>query len=305
MTSNYSSIDLEDFINQTIDLDDLINQTIDLDDLINQTKVLRPDDRDSNEAELLDAFGNLSEPRRGVIIVADRSWSVNKVMPFINAGLHGLCKDIANDPLSARTVDVALVSFGTDVTVHNLRNGGCVDCADYERDIDNVFVPASKVCDLELKADGLTSLNQALLTACELEGKYAHRVKEKTLTVPYKTVVVLLTDGRDEPGGDVSAAAECISKLVKSGKILFLPFGYGDYSEAEFAELCREDGMWFELADSNGKAITDTFKLIGASMRVMSEPGAAGSERQILEENLNTRPNVQARTLDDYIRSIS
>ena len=63
--------------------------------------------------------------------------------------------------------------------------------------------------------------------------------------------------------------------------------------------------MWFELADSNGKAITDTFKLIGASMRVMSEPGAAGSERQILEENLNTRPNVQARTLDDYIRSIS
>lgn len=279
------------------------DSTINLGDFL-KTEVLRPDARDSTEARIADAFGNLSEPRRGVIIVADRSWSVNKVMRFINAGLHGLCKDIANDPLSARTVDVAIVSFGTDVTVHNLRNGGCVDCADYERDIDNIFVPASKVFagELELKADGLTSLNQALLTACELEGKYAHRVKEKTLTVPYKTVVVLLTDGRDEPGGDVSAAAECISKLVKSGKILFLPFGYGDYSEAEFAELCREDGMWFELADSNGKAITDTFKLIGASMRVMSEPGAAGSERQIIEENLNTRPNVQARTLDDYVR---
>ena len=307
MTSNYSSIDLEDFINQTIDLDDFINQTIDLDDLINQTKVLRPDGRDSTEADLLDAFGNLSEPRRGVIIVADRSWSVNKVMRFINAGLHGLCKDIADNPLSAGTVDVALVSFGTDVTVHNLRNGGCVERADFERDIDDIFVSASKVSDgLELKADGLTSLNQALLTACELEGKYAHRVREKTLKAPYKTVVVLLTDGHDEPGGDVSEAADCISELVKSGKMLFLPFGYGNYSPAEFAELCREDGMWFELADDEGKAITDTFRLIGASMRVMSEPGAVGSERQVIEEVLNTRPDarVQVRTLDDFVRGL-
>ena len=135
---------------------------------------------------------------------------------------------------------MALVSFGTDVTVHNLRNGGSVESADYERDIDDIFVPAGKVSgDLELKAGGLTSLNQALLTACELEGKYANRVKEKTLKAPYKTVVVLLTDGHDEPGGDVSAAADRISNLVESGKVLFLPFGYGDYSEDEFAELCE------------------------------------------------------------------
>lgn len=284
MTSNYSVNDLDDFI---------------------QTEVLPPNARDAYEADLLDAFGGggLSETRRGVIIVADRSWSVNRVMKAINAGLHNFCKDIANDPLSAGTVDVALVSFGTDVTVHNLRYGGSVESADYERDIDDIFVPASKVTgDLELKAGGLTSLNQALLTACELEGKYAYRVKEKTRKAPYKTVVVLLTDGHDEPGGDVSAAADCISKLVESGKVLFLPFGYGDYSEDEFAELCRADGMWFKLSDDKGKAITDAFKLIGASMRVMSEPGAAGSERQIFEDCLKTRPDVQVCTLDEFVR---
>lgn len=285
MTSNYSVNDLDDFI---------------------QTEVLPPNARDAYEADLLDAFGGggLSETRRGVIIVADRSWSVNRVMKAINAGLHNFCKDIANDPLSAGTVDVALVSFGTDVTVHNLRNGGSVESADYERDIDDIFVPASKVTgDLELKAGGLTSLNQALLTACELEGKYAYRVKEKTRKAPYKTVVVLLTDGHDEPGGgDVSAAADRISELVESGKVLFLPFGYGDYSEDEFAELCRADGMWFKLSDDKGKAITDAFKLIGASMRVMSEPGAAGSERQIFEDCLKTRPDVQVCTLDDFVR---
>ena len=297
-TSNHNAIDLKEFLKQT--------EVLPPDD--RDTEVLRPDDRDSNEAELLDAFGGMSEPRRGVIIVADRSWSVNRVMRFINAGLHELCKDIANDPLSADTVDVALVSFGTDVTVHDLRNGGCVERADYERNIDDIFVPASKVSgDLELKADGLTSLNEALLTACALEGTYAHRVSKKTRKAPYKTVVILLSDGCDEPGGNVSPAADSISELVKSGKILFLPFGYGNYSEAEFAELCREDGMWFELADNNGKAIADAFKLIGASMRVMSEPGAAGSERQVFQECLNTRPDVhvQVRTLDDYIRSIS
>ena len=284
MTSNYSVNDLDDFI---------------------QTEVLPPNARDAYEADLLDAFGGggLSETRRGVIIVADRSWSVNRVMKAINAGLHNFCKDIANDPLSAGTVDVALVSFGTDVTVHNLRNGGSVESADYERDIDDIFVPASKVTgDLELKAGGLTSLNKALLTACELEGKYAYRVKEKTRKAPYKTVVVLLTDGHDEPGGDVSAAADRISELVESGKVLFLPFGYGDYSEDEFAELCRADGMWFKLSDDKGKAITDAFKLIGASMRVMSEPGAAGSERQIFEDCLKTRPDVQVYTLDDFVR---
>lgn len=286
MTSNYSVNDLDDIL---------------------QTEVLRPNARDAFEADLLDAFGSggLSETRRGVIIVADRSWSVNKVMKAINAGLHNLCKDIADDPLSAGTVDVALVSFGTDVTVHNLRNSGSVESADYERDIDDIFVPASKVSgDLELKAGGLTSLNQALLTACELEDKYAHRVKEKTRKAPYKTVMVLLTDGHDEPGGDVSAAADRISKLVESGKVLFLPFGYGDYSEDEFAELCRADGMWFKLSDDKGKAITDAFKLIGASMRVMSEPGAAGSERRVFEECLTTRPDVQVQvcTLDEFVR---
>lgn len=284
MTSNYSVNDLDDIL---------------------QTEVLRPNARDAFEADLLDAFGSggLSETRRGVIIVADRSWSVNKIMRFINAGLRNLYKDIASDQLSAGTVDVALVSFGTDVTVHNLRNGGSVESSDYERDIDDIFVPAGKVSDdFELKAGGLTSLNQALLTACELEGKYANRVKEKTLKAPYKTVLVLLTDGRDEPGGDVSAAADCISNLVESGKVLFLPFGYGDYSEDEFAELCRADGMWFKLSDDKGKAITDAFKLIGASMRVMSEPGAAGSERQVFADCLNTRPDVQVCTLDDFVR---
>lgn len=286
MTSNYSVSDLDDII---------------------QTEVLRADGRDISDAVLQHEFGGggLSEARRGVIIVADRSWSVNKVMKAINAGLHNLCKDIADDPLTAGTVDVALVSFGTDVTVHNLRNGGSVERADYKRDIDDIFVPAGKVSgDLELKAGGLTSLNQALLTACELEGEYAHRVKKKTLKAPYKTVVVLLTDGHDEPGGDVSAAADCISKLVESGKVLFLPFGYGDYSEDEFAQLCRADGMWFKLSDDRGKAITDAFKLIGASMRVMSEPGAAGSERQVFEECLKTRPDahVQVCTLDEFVR---
>ena len=286
MTSNYSVSDLDDII---------------------QTEVLRADGRDISDAVLQHEFGGggLSEARRGVIIVADRSWSVNKVMKAINAGLHNLCKDIAKDPLTAGTVDVALVSFGTDVTVHNLRNGGSVERADYKRDIDDIFVPAGKVSgDLELKAGGLTSLNQALLTACELEGEYAHRVKKKTLKAPYKTVVVLLTDGHDEPGGDVSAAADCISKLVESGKVLFLPFGYGDYSEDEFAQLCRADGMWFKLSDDKGKAITDAFKLIGASMRVMSEPGAAGSERQVFEECLKTRPDahVQVCTLDEFVR---
>ena len=103
-------------------------------------------------------------------------------------------------------------------------------------------------------------------------------------------------------GGDVSAAADCISKLVESGKVLFLPFGYGDYSEDEFAELCRVDGMRFKLSDDKGKAIAEAFKLIGASMRVMSEPGAAGSERQIFEDCLKTRPDVQVCTLDDFVR---
>lgn len=103
-------------------------------------------------------------------------------------------------------------------------------------------------------------------------------------------------------GGDVSAAADRISNLVESGKVLFLPFGYGDYSEEEFAELCRVDGMWFKLSDDKGKAITDAFKLIGASMRVMSEPGAAGSERQVFADCLNTRPDVQVCTLDDFVR---
>ena len=39
-------------------------------------------------------------------------------------------------------------------------------------------------------------------------------------------------------------------------------------------------------------------------MRVMSEPGATGSERQVFEECLKTRPDVQVQvcTLDEFVR---
>ena len=199
-----------------------------------------------NETQVMGANPSAFSAHRGIILVTDRSYSVEKVMGSINAGMSKLSEYIAEDPAFA-TVDIALVSFGTDVAVHNLRFGGTVDSSDFEDQIDDIFVPAKDFPhDLELEAGGLTSLNDALITACDIERTYANHIARKTRKPPLKTVIILLTDGKDEPGGDVTAAAARINEVVRSVKILFLPFGYGNYSEEQFAELCQTDGMWLQ-----------------------------------------------------------
>lgn len=266
----------------------------------------RPAADDIAPVDRLRAFAgaNLSAPHRGLIIVADRSYSVDRVMDAINAGLHALAAYVAEDPSSASTVDIALISFGTDVTVHRLRTGGVVSPDNLECAVEDIFVSGKEFPrDFKLEARGLTALNDALVTACDLERIYAHYITNKTRQSPRKTVVMLLTDGRDEPGGDISAAAERVAELVENDRILFLPFGYGSYSKDEFAHLCRANGEWYEVTDTSGDKIVDVFKLIGASMRKMSYDGSENTEHMHFESMLGDNPQVKTVTLDEFLAS--
>lgn len=258
---------------------------------------------DGAETQVVSPDWTAFRAHRGVILVTDRSSSVHKVMDAINKGMTELSGYIAGDPASS-AVDIALVSFGTDVTVHNLRNGGTVDSSDFEGNVDDAFVPAKDFPrDLKLEAHGLTSLNDALVTACELERAYAHHIVKKTRKPPLKSLVILLTDGKDEPGGDVSEAARCVGKLVEEERIHFLPFGYGNYSEDQFAELCRANGTWFKIADASGDAITQAYKLIGASVRTMSHVGADDTERLCFENNVRASSHIEACSLEEFLNN--
>lgn len=258
---------------------------------------------DGAETQVISPDWTAFRAHRGVILVTDRSSSVHKVMDAINKGMAELSGYIAGDPASS-AVDIALVSFGTDVTVHNLRSGGTVDSSDLKSETDDIFVPAKDFPrNLKLEARGLTSLNDALVTACDLERAYAHHIFQKTRKPPLKTLVILLTDGKDEPGGDVSEAARRIGELVEDNKIHFLPFGYGNYSEDQFAELCRADGTWFKIADASGDAIMQAYKLIGASVRTMSHVGAGDTERLCFENNVRASSHIEACSLEEFLNN--
>ncbi len=242
---------------------------------------------DGAETQVVSPDWTAFRAHRGVILVTDRSSSVHKVMDAINKGMTELSGYIAGDPASS-AVDIART----------------VDSSDFEGNVDDAFVPAKNFPrDLKLEAHGLTSLNDALVTACELERAYAHHIVKKTRKPPLKSLVILLTDGKDEPGGDVSEAARCVGKLVEEERIHFLPFGYGNYSEDQFAELCRANGTWFKIADASGDAITQAYKLIGASVRTMSHVGADDTERLCFENNVRASSHIEACSLEEFLNN--
>lgn len=133
------------------------------------------------------------------------------------------------------------------------------------------LTPAREMPEVRLRAKGTTHLNEAVLKALELEREQVNRQSKLS---PHRSVLVILSDGADYPGGSVTEAAEAIKAVKESPrglKVLFCAFGE---CPTDVSELLAPDG-YFQVEP--GKPIDDFLDLVGKFMREFSSdhPGSA------------------------------
>lgn len=209
-----------------------------------------------------------------IIIDADCSSSVWSSIDSINDGLTGVKEAICKDPVSAKAAHVAVVAFNSEVKVLSLADAGDTVTLDEgeSASAERAFVPAELMPEVRLRAKGATHLNESVLTALELEREQVNRQARDGYT-PHRSVLVILSDGADYPGGSVEEAAEAINAAKRERGLKVLFCAYGD-CPVGVSELLAPDGF-FQVEP--GEPIDDFLDLVGKFARVFSSdrPGAA------------------------------
>jgi uncharacterized protein YegL len=155
------------------------------------------------------------DPRCPVILVLDRSGSMDgEPIRELNAGLQLFCNEIRNDPLAARRIEVAILSFGP-VTA----------------DVD--FVSAERFAPPSLTAGGETPTGRALEVALNMISSRKETYKRNGIAY-YRPWIFLITDGR--PTDAWQHAAERIREGEKMKSFAFFAIGV---SGADFDILRR------------------------------------------------------------------
>ena len=156
-----------------------------------------------------------SEPRCPCILLLDTSGSMKgQPIQALNEGLHAFGSAIASDSLASRRVEIAIVTFDTEVNVAQ------------------DFVTADQFVPPTLTAQGSTNMGggiaQALLLLEQRKSSY------KVNGIPYyRPWVFMITDGAPDPGYE--GAAREIQSSEENKKIAFFAVGVegADMGEAE------------------------------------------------------------------------
>lgn len=138
----------------------------------------------------------------------------------LNQGLKAFCDDLAKDSLAARRVEVAVVTFDSDVTVVQ------------------DFVTADQFQAPTLKADGLTHMGGAIHKALDMV--QARKAQYKTNGVSwYRPWIFLVTDGepQGEPDSVIQQAIQRIKEDENSKRVAFFAVGVAGANMARLGEI--------------------------------------------------------------------
>ena len=204
--------------------------------------------------------GYLNEPHMSVVSVNDCSSSVAGVMAQMNRGRAHFKQKVCENAKARELVDIAMVNVASDVQVMRLYDmvpaagaptegtpaDAAVPSTTSELDeFDAAFVPVKELPDITLKAHGLTRLNDGIVRALNLVHDHAQRQLRAGINVK-RSLVLIYTDGRDEPGGKVDEAADLIAKMVAKDQVKVVFLGFGDYDRATAERLTESCGGYFE-----------------------------------------------------------
>ena len=202
-------------------------------------------------------FAENPEPRVPCMLLLDTSASMNgSPISELNAGMRVFKEELMADPLAAKRVEVAIVTFGsTPIVIQD-------------------FVGAQTFEPPYLQADGMTSMGAAIEEGLRLLDA-RKRLYNGNGVAYYRPWIFLITDG--SPTDSVSEA----SRLVHSGEArkAFSFYGVGAGPNVDFSKLngiCPPDRAAVKL---NGLRFRELFSWLSKSMGSVSRsaPGTSAA----------------------------
>lgn len=191
------------------------------------------------------SFAENPDPRCPCVLLLDVSGSMEgAAIAELNAGLSTYKDELAADSLAAKRVEVAVVTFGGEVTTVN------------------DFKPVGEFQPKPLEADGDTPMGEAILRAVEL--LHARKTAYKQNGVQfYRPWLFLITDGA--PTDEWKAAAEKVKEGEAARAFAFFAVGT---SGANF-DVLRQISVR-EPLKLDGLRFRDLFVWLSNSQRAVS-----------------------------------
>ena len=176
-----------------------------------------PVTQDSYEGFGIDDFATNPDPRVPCVLLLDVSYSMEGgPLDQLNLGVRDYFQELQQDSIASRRVEVAIVSFGTQVKVE----------ADFALPEAQVFTP--------LKANCSTSMGRAIVKGASLLEQRKREYQENGIAY-YRPWLFLITDGRPTDGAEAwDKAVMTVQSGVQNKKFVFYAVGTKD---ADFATL--------------------------------------------------------------------
>ncbi|MBS5450784.1 MAG: VWA domain-containing protein [Coriobacteriia bacterium] len=198
----------------------------------------------------------INEAHLALVLLLDVSGSMaGDPLDNLNRALVRFKKDLASDAQAQRSVDVAVVTFGSDV------------------DVVQDFVPLPHFQPPTLQASGLTAMGAGINRAIDLVEQRTELYRSLG-TPSHRPWIMMMTDGC--PTDDIADAERRIAEEEGRGlhtHLKFFALGTPGHDEATLRRLTKVEKRYMQLSNTD---FTGIFHWLSESMSVMSSsmPGA-------------------------------
>ncbi len=195
-------------------------------------------------------FAENPEPRCPCVLLLDTSGSMQGApLAALNQGLQAFRDDLTLDPLASRRVEVAVVTFNTEV------------------DVVQDFVTADQFQPPLLTAHGMTHIGAAINKALDMIQARKAQYRANGIAY-YRPWVFLITDGapQGEPDDMVAQAARRVQEDEAAKRVAFFAVG------VENADMSRLTGIAVRTpVKLIGLNFVEMFVWLSASMQKVSQ----------------------------------
>lgn len=196
---------------------------------------------------------NHGEKHIACCLLVDTSYSMNPdAIEELNQGLREFGEALKSDSKAWGCADICVISFNSQVTEVV------------------PFCPAASFQPPRLKAEGMTAMNEAIITG--LDAIEMRKREYKDLGVAYwRPWIFLLTDGRPTDDREYEDAA--LSRLhdaLDRKKINFFPMGIGSGADISVLKKYTKDGNGMVLSASK-ENFREAFIWLSSSMSIISK----------------------------------
>lgn len=195
-------------------------------------------------------FAENPEPRCPCVLLLDVSGSMTGApIQALNEGLIAFKSYLGQDALASRRVEVAVVTFSTEVTIRT------------------DFVTADAFEPPVLSAGGLTQMGTALLLAMDMVQERKELYKRNGVTY-YRPWIFMITDGapHGEPDEMIEKATMRIHEDEKEKRVALFSVGVEGADMKKLAAVCVREPLRL-----TGLSFADMFVWLSASMQRVSQ----------------------------------